>query len=173
MQPEDKFLLDSVKYYDYTVYSDGTIENKSGRELKPRLQKDGHMSITLRLNKIKKYCSLARVIYHAFNPEFNVTDINNCVTFKDKNSQNCQLSNLYLAFRGDLIQGQKHKKAKLSEQQIKEIKSLYQGEARRNQYEKTEKPSLLALAEVYGVSKQLIASVVKKRHRTNYKLVKK
>ncbi len=173
MQPEDKVLLDSVSYHGYTVYSDGTVENERGREIKARLQKDGHMAITLRINKEKKYCSLARIIYHAFHPCFDITDINNCITFKDRNSQNCQLSNLYPAFRGDLIQGQKHKNAKLTDMQIKEIKALYKGEARRNQYENTDKPSLQVLAEIYGVTKQQIASVVNKKHRVNYKLVNK
>jgi len=173
MQPEERFLLDSVEYYGYTVYSDGTVENERGKEIKPRLQKDGHIAITLRIDKEKKYCSLARIVYHAFNRNFNIEDRDTCVTFKDRNPQNCQLSNLYPAFRGDLIQGQRHKNAKLTDAQIKEIQSLYQGEARRNQYETTEKPSLLALAEVYGVTKQQIASVVNKKHRTNYKLVKK
>ena len=110
-------------------------------------------------------------MYHAFHP-FDIDDKNLCVSYKDDNSLNIHLDNLYLTHRKDLIQGDKHvTRAKITDEQAEEIRTLYKGKTGNNQFDKTGQ-SLQDLANMYGVSRSNIAMIIKKRSRNedSYKL---
>lgn len=163
-------IMEYVDYHGYKVYKDGTVIGLYGKEVKKRINK-GRYEIRLNIDGKRKNFVLSRLIYHVFNP-FDIDDKNLCVSYKDNDKLNVHLDNLYLTHRKNLIQGEKHKaRAKLTDQQIKEIRELYKGKAGTSQHDKTSL-SLNDLAKMYGVTKANIAHVVKgwSRNEKDYKL---
>lgn len=157
-------------FHNYKIYKNGTIINKFGNKLKLRI-KNNKYEVKLTINSERKNFIVSRLIYYVFLP-FDIIDKNLCISYKDNNSLNIHLDNLYLIHRKDLIQGEKHKTiAILTDQQIKEIKELYKGKSGNNQYDK-QNYSLQDLANMYNVTKGNIASIVKNKSRDkdNYKL---
>lgn len=162
--------MESVNYHGYTIYEDGTIIGLYGKEVKKRLNK-GRYEIRLNIEGERKNFIVSRLIYHAFHP-FDISNKDICVSYKDGNKEHIHLDNLYTEDRKNLIQGEKHTSvAKLTDLQVKEIRSLYKGKSGANQLDKTS-PSLQDLADKYGVTKSNIMWVVKKMSRNDdeYKL---
>lgn len=165
-------------FYDYCVYENGDIYNSRGKKITHAI-KDGRKEIRLTIapSKRKTYIS-ARLIYCLFNDiDIEQFDKDSCISFLDGDKQNISLDNLYCVYRGDLIQGQKHKMInKLTDEQAEEIIRKYnetKGNKPINQFDKI-KPynSYRSLAEEYGVTYALIRQIVKgtARNKDEYKL---
>lgn len=162
--------MKSVKFQGYTIYEDGTIIGLYGKEIKQRLR-DGRYEVAISIEGKRKNFTTSRLVYYAFHP-FDITDKNLCVSYKDENTENIHLDNLYLSHRKDLIQGDKHvKKSLITDEQAEEIRSLWSGKVGSNQHDKVGH-SLNDLAKMYGVSKGNISMIIKGRSRNeeDYKL---
>lgn len=167
----------SRDFHGYTIYEDGTIIGLYGKEVQKRIN-TGRYEVRLNIEQTRRNFIVARLVYHIFHTAadegepFDIKDQNQCVTHVDGDKLNIHLSNLAMHQRKDLIQGESHTAiAKLTDEQVDEIRSLYKGKAGSNQLDK-ESPSLKDLADAYGVSKSNIAVIVKGRSRKSeeYKL---
>lgn len=63
--------------------------------LTPYVRKDGNVTITLSKNGVPKIYVLSRIVYIAFNPDFQYTGKGIIIKHRDKDITNNQLSNLY------------------------------------------------------------------------------
>lgn len=157
-------------FYDYEIWENGKIINQHGNEIKIR-EHNGRYETRLTIEGKRKNFLVARLLYFVFFG-FDMDDKNLCITAKDGNHLNISLDNLELVHRKDLIQGEGHKKrAKLTDDQIEEIKATYNGKACVNQYDKSG-VSLQDLADKYGVTKANIKMIIKgmSRNKDEYKL---
>ena len=79
-----------------TCWSDGRVFHESGQQVKAKPNEKGYCRIVI--NRKKKYY-MHRVIYYAFNPNWDITDTSrdNSVDHDDTNPSNCRLSNLRIA----------------------------------------------------------------------------
>lgn len=162
--------MKSIDFHGYTIYENGKIIGLYGKEVKKRLN-NGRYEVRLNVEGKRKNYIVSRLVYHAFNP-FDINDQNMCISYKDNDKLNINLDNLYLTQRKDLIQGDKHtQRAKLSDEQVKEIRQLYKGKTGSNQHDKTGY-SLSDMAAMYGVSKANIKMIIKggSRNEQEYKL---
>lgn len=163
-------------FHGYTIYDDGTIIGLYGKTVTKRIH-DGRYEVRLNIEGKRKNFIVARLIYHLFHAEsdgaaFDINDPNQCITHKDGDKLNIDLNNLSMQLRKDLIQGESHSTiAKLTDQQVQDIRSQYKGRAGSNQLNKTS-PSLKDLADEYGVSKSNIAAIIRgeSRKSDDYKL---
>ncbi|MCY9757755.1 hypothetical protein M5X00_26355 [Paenibacillus alvei] len=159
-------------FSDYKIYENGTIINRYGKELSKRAR-NGRFEIKLLVDGKRKNFILSRLMYWLFIEQFDMSNENLCVVAKDGDFLNVHPSNLKLVERKDLIQGEGHRKrVVLSNEQIEEILSTYEGnELGANQYSENN-ISYADLAKKYGVSKGNIVMIVKKRSRNpeDYKL---
>lgn len=165
--------LKSKQFYQYTMYENGIIQNtKTGKIINIR-EHNGHYETMLTIEGKRKNFIIARLLYWLFIEQFDINNKNLCVSFKDNNKLNIDLDNLYLIERKDLIQGEGHRnRIKLTDEQIEEIKNIYQGnKLNSNQYTKTG-VSLKDLALKYGVTKKEIHHIIKgtARNKDKYKL---
>ena len=166
-------------FYGYQIYTDGTIISQNNRILKHTI-KNGRKEIRLTVNGVRKSFISARLIYCVFNDiDIFTLDKNECISFKDNNKLNISLDNLVRVFRGDLIQGVKHKNiSKLTQEQIEEIKEKYENTIKNrpiNQHDRNEiYNSYRTLATEYGVTFSLIKQIIegKIHNEKNYKLIK-
>ena len=166
-----------VDFYGYTIHSDGSIINRHGRELKQRVN-NGRKEIRLVVNGVRKNFMVSRLVYCAFN-NIDIFKLNKdkCVTFRDDDKLNVNLSNLKLVDRANLIQGEKHKSInKLTDREVKEIRHRYELTKHNkpvNQHD-SNKPynSYRSLAEEYGVTHAMIRLIIKgkSRNKLNYVL---
>lgn len=160
--------MKSVIFNDYEVYENGDIYNKYGRKVSIRTH-DNRYEVTLTVEDKRKSFILGRLIYWLFIEQFNYDNKNLCVSYKDGNSLNIDLINLYLVERKDIIQGEGHRnRCKLSDEQIKEIKNEWNMKTGKNQYDKIGL-SLNDLAKKYNVSKSNISMIIKGRSRDKEK----
>lgn len=71
---------------------------KEERILKPKINKQGHLEVTLNKNDKHYYRMVSRLIIEAF------TDLklskNDIIMYNDSNKRNCQLDNMYIISRG-------------------------------------------------------------------------
>jgi hypothetical protein len=159
------------QYYDYDIYSDGTIL-RNNKPLTLR-EHNNRYEVKLSIEGKKKYIILSRLLYWLFIEQFDYDNKNLCVSYKDGNGLNIDINNLYLTERKNLIQGEGHKHIiKITDEQIEEIKQAYKGnKINSNQYTK-EGISLNDLAKKYGVTKKEIHHIIKgtARNPENYKL---
>ena len=163
---------------DYCIFENGDIYNSRGKKLTHHIKKGRkEIKLTVEEGKRRTFVS-ARLIYCAFNEiDIDTFDKNQCVSFKNGNKLDISLDNLHCVFRGDLIQGQKHKSVtKLTDEQVEEIRRKYEetkGNKPCNQYDKT-KPynSYRSLAKEYNVEYSLIRHIIKGciRNEDVYKL---
>lgn len=166
-------------FYDYEVTSDGRVFNKNGTEMYIRLH-NGRYEIQLTTSHGRKTFILPRVIYSAFNIDFDIENKDLCIVPIDGNKLNVHIDNLKCVHRADLVQGSKHKNvAKLTDKQVEEIKQIYAKTSHlRNVNQKTNikngHSSMEMLAKKYGVTKGLIYQIVNglTRNANNYKLKK-
>lgn len=164
-------------FYGYTIYENGDIVNKYNKLMTPRDNK-GRLEINLTLNGVRKSFSVSRLVYCVFNNIDPLTfDKDQCVTFKDGNKLNVHLNNLECKYRGDLIQGEKHKSiAKLTDEQIEEIRRKYfstRDSRPVNQFDKKGVyHSYRSLAKEYGVTYPTIKHIIEgnTRNPKKYKL---
>lgn len=167
-----------ANFHEYAITETGQVYRRTGRPRKPIL-KNGRYEMRFNTPEGKKTYPLARAIYSAFNPDFDITDKNQCITFKDNNKLNVYLDNLICVFRGDLIQGDGHRnRTVITEQQADQIRKEYADTINNrpvNQHNQ-EKPynSYRKLAKKYGVTYALIKQIIegKTRNKENYKLKK-
>lgn len=165
--------------YNYTITEQGKVYNtKTGKEIKIRHHRN-RLEIQITTPEGRKYYPLARLIYYAFNPKFDITDQNQCITFKDNNKLNCHIDNLANEFRGNLIQGDGHKSInRITTEQAEQIKHDYLETINNrpvNQFDRL-KPynSYRELAKKYNVTYPLIKQIIegKTRDKSKYKLKK-
>lgn len=74
--------------------------NNTGKEqtLKPKINKQGHLEVTLNKNDKHYYRMVARLMIETFtNIKLNRNDI---IMYKDNDKTNCELINLYIISRG-------------------------------------------------------------------------
>ena len=163
-------------FYGYTIYENGDIVNKYGKQMSPRNNK-GRLEIKLTINGVRKNFSVGRLVYCVFNNIDPFTfDKDQCITFKDGNKLNVKLDNLECKYRGDLIQGEKHNISKLTDKEIEEIRDKYFSTRNNrpvNQFDdKGEYHSYRSLAKEYGVTYPTIKQIVEgeTRNKDKYKL---
>lgn len=159
----------SKKYLGYTFYEDGTVMGIYNKPLKTREHK-GKLEVRLKVDGKEKYILLHRVLYYLFVEEFDISNKDLCVSTKDGNFKNLKLDNLVLKKRSELIQGF-NKIAKLTDEQVEEIRNLYYGISGTNQHDKVGY-SYKDLAEMYGCTKGQIKFIINGecRNKAIYKL---
>jgi hypothetical protein len=115
------------KYFDYTVYEDGTIISKFGTILKPTISKNGYYFVNLHINKGRKKMYVHRIVALCYidNPENKAT-----VNHKDGDKGNNSVSNLEWLTQIDNTKhawesGLNNKAFKLNKDQVDEIRFLY------------------------------------------------
>ena len=168
----------TAQFYNYTITEHGEVYNKQGKIIKARLHNERY-EIRFSTPNGNKIYPLARAIYKAFNPDFDITDTNECITFKDNNKLNIHVDNLICMFRGDLIQGDGHRnRTTLTEQTAEQIRNEYAETINNrpvNQHDgKASYNSYRTLAKKYNVTYSLIKQVIegKTRNKDNYILRK-
>lgn len=170
-------------FYKYLVNCDGEVYSclrPRATKMTPTIKK-GRLYIRLSdtITTGKTYFSLARVVYSAFNEDFDITDRDMCITFKNGDKLDVRIDNLECVFRGDLIQGEGHKAvAKLTTKEVNDIKMLYFSTRHNrpvNQHDNVlPYNSYRMLGKRYGVPSSLIRDIVKGKiwNKDNYKLRK-
>lgn len=115
------------KYFDYSVYEDGTIVGKLGSVLNPTKTKAGYYVINLYVNKKKKRMYIHRIVALCYidNPENKDT-----VNHKDGDKSNNSVKNLEWLTQTDNAKhawssGLNNNSFKLNKNQVDEIKYLY------------------------------------------------
>jgi len=165
--------MEGRDFYGYTIYENGDVQNaKSGRFITKRIH-NGRVEFQIETPEGRKNFILSRVLYWLFVENFDMSNKNLCVSYKDNDKMNTSIDNLYLADRKDLIQGEGHRAIlKITDEQIEEIKKAYKGNKKySNQHNKTGL-SLKDLGDKYGVTKGEIQCIVKSwsRNSDKYKL---
>ena len=170
--------IKTAKFHEYTITEKGQVFGRTGSLRKPIL-KNGRYDMRFNTPNGKITYPLARVVYAAFNLDFDITDKNQCITFKDNNKLNIHLDNLICKFRGDLIQGEGHRnRIAITDQQVEQIRKEYQKTIDNrpiNQHDKKEiYNSYRSLAKKYNVTYGLIKQIIdgKTRNKSEYKLKK-
>lgn len=108
----------------YMFYEDGTVRNPLGIKLSKRVHQ-GRYDIKIFINGKRRNILFARLYYWLFVEQFDINDRNLCVISLDGNHLNTIPSNLKLVERKSMLQGEGHKKTKISDQQIEEMKISY------------------------------------------------
>lgn len=134
----------------YEVSNLGKVRNiKSGRILKPSLQKNGYLTYGLYENNKQKFLYLHRIIATAFidNP-----DEKPCVNHIDENKLNNDLSNLeWCTVRENMIHGTRTKR--IAEKHFKKVIQLDLNDNVLNEFE-----SMVQAERETGVSRSSISS---------------
>ena len=114
-------------------------------------------TITIMINGEMKSMSYARFVYYAFHQnDFDFSNHSYCVKHIDNDPKNNAIDNLYITNEKDYLWGEKHKKSKLTNEEVEEIRKLYYIGEKDNKgnglNNPTRKYSYRKLAEKYGVS---------------------
>lgn len=156
---------DYKEFHQYNIYKDGTFENSKTGLCFSGLHHKGRIETRLTIEGKRKSYIVSRLLYWLFIEQFDYNNKNLCVSYKDGNSLNISIDNLYLTERKNLIQGSGHRnRIKLSDEQVKEIKESYKGKSGNNQHDRIS-PSLNQLADKYKVTKSEIHQIIKGRTR--------
>lgn len=166
----------TVEYNGYVITEKGQVYGLNGTLRKPLL-KNGRYEMRFTTPTGPKTYPLARIVYAVFHDEFDITDVNQCITFKDNDKMNVSLDNLVCAYRGDLIQGDGHRnRIALTSEMAEQIRKDYKetrGNRPVNQYDSV-KPynSYRTLAKKYKVTFALIKQIIEgnTRNKAKYKL---
>jgi hypothetical protein len=87
--------LGNIKSLDrYVVNVNGARVFKKGSLIKTRKSKDGSLQVNLSKDSIKRTHTIARLVYKAFNPNFDYMDRKIIIWHKDNNQYNNMLENL-------------------------------------------------------------------------------
>ena len=149
-----------VECFGYKVYKNGTIINKYNNELQQHLLTK---QIKILINGKRRNISISKFIYYAFNRDFDFTDNNIYISFKDGDNNNLSIDNLELDYKSNYLQGENNSCSKLTDKQVEEIIEKYKNKKEHNYtYSK--------LAKEYGVSITLICQIINKkaRNQKNY-----
>ena len=145
---------------DYIIYSDGWIWSKhKGDYLKPQDNGLGYQKITMRVNNKRKNVYIHRLVAETFIPNPNsLPEVNH----KDGDKSNNNVNNLewctglqnkhHAAENGLTLKGERNHAHKLTEEQIKTIRSEYVFGSKDK--------SQRALARKYGVSQTAIRYIL-------------
>ena len=162
---------DMVELWGYKVYGDGRILGIYGKEIKPNKQ----IKVRWGINGKNKFVSYARFVYYAFNfKNFNFNDMTIIIKHKNGNESDYSIDNLIAVKRKDYNQGENNAYAKLTDEQVEEIKKIYNENngLRANLNDPMAKISYRKLAKKYGVSHTAISGIIKGQYRNkdNYVL---
>lgn len=156
------------EFYGYLIYENGNILGLNGEKLKDSRR------IKLKINNTYQTFTKVRLLYYVFNKDtFDINDLSVVIKIKNKNKK-ITLDNLVAVSVGDILHGDKHVRAKLTNKQVNEIINIYkkgikqdEGLDKNNPYRKV---SYRKLAEMYGVSHNLIKGIIKGefRNKNNY-----
>jgi len=149
----------------YTIYSNGKVwSNKHNKFLKPSKDEKGYLRIGLYLNGKAKTYKLHRLISECFiNKIEGKTQINH----KDCNKLNNDISNLewcnnsenqkhhHRVIKTGYLFGMKNHKAKITEQQMKEIRAKYA----------THKYTQTQLADEYNITQSAVSQIISNKIR--------
>jgi len=159
-----------VDFYGYTIYSDGTIISQRGKPMAITVDKNNVRMVRLYIDGKRKHFIVSRLIYCVFNGlDILSLSRDKCVSYRDGNKSNVELSNLYLISRKDLIQGENNTSSKLNNRDVKcminEFNSLRDSHISMDYIKDY-------LSSKYGVKKETVMHIVKGRARNkdNYKL---
>lgn len=159
--------------FGYKVYENGDIIGLKGSKMKKNRPQ---IKVCWGKNKEQKEVGYARFVYYAFNfKTFNFHDKSIIIEYKDGNKNNYNINNLTPIKRGNIYQGENHSKSKLTNEQVEEIKRIYNKQKNFDldkNYPFT-KVSYRKLAEKYGVSHSLIKGIVKGTHRNRENYITK
>ena len=112
--------MKQVDLYGYKVLENGTILKLNGKPMA------FHKTIQMLIDDEIKSVSYARVVYYAFNQDtFDFNNHSYCVKHKDNNPKNNAIDNFYISDEKEYLWGEKHKKAKLTDEEVEEIRQLY------------------------------------------------
>lgn len=90
--------MGNVKSLDRYIHTkNGKIQFIKSRIMKVTIDKDGCAKVNLSKDGIKTTCSVARITYKAFNPDFDYYNAYSVVFHKDENQTNNYIDNLYVA----------------------------------------------------------------------------
>ena len=156
-----------IKDYDnYSVSNYGKICNdKTGRILKPQKLRGGYLFVSLCKNGIKKSHTIHRLVALAFTPnpenKRTVNHIDGCKinNFVHNLEWATDKENIHHSWDNGLskvpgLKGSKHGMAKLTEEQVLEIRRLYA----------TDNFIQTALAKMFGVGHSLIGYIVNRKN---------
>ena len=137
-------------FENYEVSNLGKVRNiKSGRIIKPSLNKNGYLRLWLCENNKKKYLYLHRIIATAF---IDNSEEKPCVNHIDENKTNNDLSNLeWCTERENAIHGTRTKRA--AEKHFKKVIQLDLNDNVLNEFE-----SMVQAEQETGVSRRNISS---------------
>lgn len=150
------------KIWGYIVYDNGLVIGKNGQKLNTNYHsfedEDG--------NKL----SYSRFVYYAFNRNFDYKDKNKVVIHKNNKKSDFSIKNLCVVSKKEIIQGQKNKNSKLTDEQVDKIRKIYNGEHQIKNMQSN--ISYRTLAKMFGVSHSTIQHIIsgKMRNKKNYKL---
>lgn len=157
--------MEKINLYGYTIYDNGNILTLNGDLMK------FNKTITLSINGELKKVSYARFVYYAFHQNFDFDNHKLIIKHKDNNIENNDINNLYMEHCGEHLKGEKNSRAKLTNKEVMEIKELYKkGQENDKDCELNnpfKKYSYRKLAEMYGVSHNLIKQIIKGECRNN------
>ena len=150
-----------VECLGYKVYRDGTIFNKYGNEL---TQHHITKQIKILINGKRKNVSVSKFVYYAFNRDYDYTDKNSFISFKDSDDNNLAINNLELGYKGNYLQGENNSCSKITDKQVIEIIQKYKQGHKKYTYEQ--------LAKEYDISVTLVCQIINKkaRNKKNYKM---
>lgn len=158
--------MQEVDFLGYKILEDGTIIGLNGKPM----AYNKTIQLTTDKNKTQSF-SYARLVYWAFHQDFDFNNHKFCVRHKDSDETNNNINNLYISDKKDYLWGENHKKSKLTEEEVEEIRKLYfigeednKGNGLNNPKRKY---SYRKLAEKFGVSHNLIKQIVKGECRNN------
>ena len=159
------------EYFGYYFREDGAVFKKNGIDRMKVREHNGTLLVKLFIDGKSRYVLLHRVMYYLFVEEFDISNKDLCVIAKDKDFTNVSLDNLELKARNKIIQGHNNTRAKLTDEEVEQIRREYKGRAGTNNLDK-KTPSYFDLAKKYGVTKGYIRGIVKgvSRNKEKYKL---
>ena len=151
-------------YEDYLISDQGRVYSYYTKKfLKPRKNNSGYFQIGLRKNGVRKFYIIHRLVALAFiynlenKPTVNHIDgckINNHVSNLEWATDKENVQHSYDNGLQKAIKGSKHYRAKLSENQVLEIRKLY----------KTGDYTQTALGKIFGVSGRYIGDIINRKN---------
>src|SRR5690606_37998883 len=153
-------IVEFGEYYE--VSNMGAIRNtKSGRILKPKVNKNGYVEVVFTVNRKQKTYKLHRLVALAFIPNIeNKPQVNH----KDGNKLNCKYDNLewstnsenqkharLIGLNGEI--GESHSHAKLTESDVLKIRDMYDG----GEYTYDD------LSKLFNISNSHIGAIINRR----------
>lgn len=88
--------LGNIKSLNRYVTAGIGLKFLPSQPIKTRIGKDKCVKVSLNKNYTKKTYYVARLVYKAFNPDFDINDESIVVSFKDNDTANVNFDNLYI-----------------------------------------------------------------------------